>query len=172
MNKFPGWGLSWTTSSTHGTKFDREDNAAKITHVYMPEGLDYIEHTFEPLQNTIFEFDAKLDSLNNNSYSLVVESAPNGVYDSDGFWMSFNGGYLQIYQHPYWQNVSPINLDVWNHYRIAITINKLEIYVNGELKYNVAGTFSPRSYIRFRDYGYCYGPVISYIDNVKVETNL
>ncbi|HEX3048771.1 MAG TPA: hypothetical protein VHY08_28745, partial [Bacillota bacterium] len=166
---FPGWGLSWTISTTHGTKFEREDNAAKITHIPFQEGLDYIQHDFDPLANAIIEFDAKIGSENNNWYSLVVESAPNGLYDPDGFWMSFNANYLQILKNG-WENIAMITFDEWNHYRIVVTPNNLEVFVNGVSMFNREGTYSPRNFIRFRDYGYCGGPVTNYVDNVKITT--
>ncbi|HEX3046632.1 MAG TPA: hypothetical protein VHY08_17885, partial [Bacillota bacterium] len=152
----------WTQSVTHGTQFAFSGEQITITHTTTPDGLDYIEQTFTPAQEVTFEFDAKLGSLHNDNFSLVLES--NGGNNADGLWLSFKPNFFCDRDN----EAVPITMDEWVHYRIVSTRDKLLAYVNGELKYERAGTFRTRSFLRFRDYGRCGGVVTNYLKNVRI----
>jgi hypothetical protein len=156
---------NWTQSVSRGAQFDINGNVITITHTTVPDGLDYIEQTFSSAQDVTFEFGAKIGSENNDSYSLVMES--DGGNAADGLWLSFNQNGLCDLDNL----IAPFTLDQWYYYRIESTRNKLLIYVNGQLKYERTGSFKPRSFLRFRDYGRCSGIVTNYLNNVSVSIN-
>ena len=52
--------------------------------------------------------------------------------------------------------------------RLIFTQSQIEILINNVLVYSVAGSFGPKSYLAFRDYGLCFGPVVNYISNLNI----
>ena len=67
-----------------------------------------------------------------------------------------------------WQLVGTVDFDVSNHFQLIFTQNQIEILVNNVLVYSLAGSFGPKSYLAFRDYGLCFGPVVNYISNLNI----
>jgi RHS repeat-associated protein len=64
--------------------------------------------------------------------------------------------------------VGTVAFDQANHYQLVITQEQVEIWINNELKYTINGSFGTKSYLAFRDYGLCFGPVTNSIDNVSI----
>jgi RHS repeat-associated protein len=161
----PAQATVWQTVATHGTQFDFDGELITITHTTVDNGLDYIQTDFTQAQDVTFEFDARIGSQNNDNFSLVLESDGGDV--SDGLWLAF--GPTSLYDRE--DEAVPITLDQWFHYRVVSTRNQIAIYVNGSLKYERAGTFQPRSFLRFRDYGLSSGVVTNYLNNVRVTVH-
>jgi RHS repeat-associated protein len=157
----------WTPVGSQGTQFAFNGELITITHTTVPDGLDYIERTFTTVQEVSFEFDAKIGSVGNNSDSLVIES--NGGENAGGLWLYFKANTLYDRDVANGdQLVATVAFDQWTHFRINSTRDKISVYVNGKLKYERAGTFQPRNFLRFRDYGRCAGAVINYLNNVQI----
>jgi RHS repeat-associated protein len=64
--------------------------------------------------------------------------------------------------------VGTVAFDQANHYQLVITQEQVEIWINNEIKYTINGSFGTKSYLAFRDYGLCFGPVTNSIDNVSI----
>ncbi|HEX3044498.1 MAG TPA: hypothetical protein VHY08_07070, partial [Bacillota bacterium] len=153
--------------STHGTQFIQENNQLKIIHTTVPNGLDYYRQGFPALQDIVIDFDAKIGSVNNDNFSLLLDSDGEGA--PDGLRLAFNQNKLNYYVDNRWREIATVSFDTWSHYRIISTQNRVEIYVNGEAKYARTGTFQPRSYLKFSDYGLCSGPVTNYVANLETR---
>jgi len=161
----PDWTSDWTIQNPNGTQFLQTDNWVTINHVIGTEGDDYLQRSFNPLQNVAFEFEAKIGSVNNTDSSLLIAS--DGGSQTGGLYLSFFQNALRGYFSGSWQNIQTVGYDEWNHYRIISTMKTIEVYVNGILKYTLSGTFNPRSFLRFSNAGYC--TPTNYIRNISIQ---
>ncbi len=67
-----------------------------------------------------------------------------------------------------WHYVGLILQEQWNHFKPVLTAKTVEIYINDQLQHSVDGSFGAKSYLGFRDYGLCMGPVVNYLDNITI----
>jgi YD repeat-containing protein len=158
----------WNINNPGGSQFTPEQGAVKISQVPGSWGQDYLQQSFEPLQNVVLEFDAFIRSINNYSYSLLLESddTPAGGFFL-GFFRNEVNGYSISTDHLVCHSSALIENDKWNHYRLVYSASRIEIYINGELQSVVPGIYGPRSYFRFSNPG-IYA-VTNWIDNVSVR---
>ncbi len=152
---------NWTVTNPRGAGFTAQNGAVTITHSTTDYSGDYLMKRFEVLNSVIFEFRVKLGSVNNDGCSLAIES--------NALNLVFFGNSLYYY-HGGWQLVGWVPLEEWNHYQIIVRTNRLEIYINDQLKYSLAGSFSAKSFLAFRDYGLCSGVVVNYLDDVRITS--
>ncbi|MGE5558140.1 MAG: RHS repeat-associated core domain-containing protein [Bacillota bacterium] len=150
----------WTISDPHGALFQAVSGSLRVQHTTCDYAGDYIVRQFAELKDAVFEFDLTLGQVNNDCCSLLVES--------NGFALVFYGRNLYYYYNSAWTLVSTVNFGQQYHYRIEVTGGSLKVSINGELKFTRAGSFPAKTYIGFRDYGLCTGPVTNYVDNLKV----
>lgn len=164
--KFSGSDLSgWTVHAANGTGFGIENNALKISHNTTDYNGDYLVKEFDnPLTDLEVEFDAKIGIVNNDSCSLDVEC---GSFNLTAYG---NKLYYRNRQTPgdSWHYVGLILQEQWNHFKLVLTAKTVEIYINDQLQYSADGSFGVKSYLGFRDYGLCMGPVVNYVDNVTI----
>jgi RHS repeat-associated protein len=158
-DNFVGSGFVGWTINTSGAQFLLNNGVLQITHTINDYCGDYIVKRFDKLQNVIIQFDATISSINNDCCSLGIEL--------DGLRLVFYGSQLYYYNNG-WQLVGTVAFDQANHYQLVITQEQVEIWINNELKYTINGSFGTKSYLAFRDYGLCFGPVTNSIDNVSI----
>ena len=155
----------WTQSVSHGAQFSQNGNAIRIIHSTSYLGLDNIQQSFAALPEAVIEFDAKIGSVNNDNFSLLVES-DDGYAAPSGLGLAFKCNSVMTFVNNNWQTIGVVPFDAWQHYRIVSTAGWIAIYVNSDLKYQCAGSFQARSLIKFSDFGMCSGPVTNYLANV------
>ena len=64
--------------------------------------------------------------------------------------------------------VGSVTFDVATPLQLNFSQNQVAILINNIPVYSVAGSFAPKSYLAFRDYGLCFGPVVNYVSNLNI----
>jgi hypothetical protein len=84
----------------------------------------------------VLEFDAKISTVSSTS-SLIVQSSDPTYY------LALSGSKLYVHSGTAWVDLGAIGSGQWNHYRVVCNANKIEIYMNGVLKYTRPGHLTP-----------------------------
>ena len=149
---FTGSVLDGWTAKTTNAQFLPDNGSLEIIHSTTDYSGDYLVKQFDQIENVSIQFDATIGSINNDCCSLGIEL--------DGIRLVFYSNELYYYNNG-WQLVGTVDFDVSNHYQLIFTQNQIEILINNVIVYSVAGSFGPKSYLAYRDYGLCFGPVVN-----------
>ena len=158
-DNFTGSVLDGWTAKTTNAQFLPDNGSLEIIHSTTDYSGDYLVKQFDQIENVSIQFDATIGSINNDCCSLGIEL--------DGIRLVFYSNELYYYNNG-WQLVGTVDFDVSNHYQLIFTQNQIEILINNVIVYSVAGSFGPKSYLAYRDYGLCFGPVVNYIGNLNI----
>ena len=135
----------WTAKTT-AAQFLPDKGFLEIIHSTTDYCGDYLVKYFDQIENVSVQFDATIGSINNDCCSLGIEL--------DGVRLVFYGNELYYYNNG-WQLVGSVTFDVATPLQLNFSQNQVAILINNIPVYSVAGSFGPKSYLAFRDYGLC-----------------
>ena len=158
-DNFTGSTLDGWTAKTTAAQFLPDNGFLKIIHSTTDNCGDYLVKYFDQIENVSVQFDVTIGSYNNDCCSLGIEL--------DGVRLVFYGNELYYYNNG-WQLVGSVTFDVATQLQLNFSQNQVAILINNIPVYSVAGSFGPKSYLAFRDYGLCFGPVTNYISNLNI----
>ena len=158
-DNFTGNSLNgWTPKST-AAQFLPDKGFLEIIHSTVDYCGDYLVKNFDQIENVNVQFDVTIGSNNNDCCSLGIEL--------DGVRLVFWSNQLYYYNNG-WQLVGTVTFDVATQLQLNFSQNQVAILINNIPVYSVAGSFGPKSYLAFRDYGLCFGPVVNYVSNLNI----